>query len=547
MALKILVLQPPVQDLYDTVIRLQPIGLCYLKAAIQKHLPEFQVLVKDYHQGFGRRSIPLPKELVYLRDYYAYPDKSPFSTFYHYYHFGASFEKIAEDVSREQPDLVGISSLFSAYAREVIRCAEAIKARLDVPVIVGGSHVSADPASMLRHDCVDFVIRGEGERPLVEFLRAWQQGEAYEQVPNLGFKRRGEIVLNPIEANYSIDELPLADFSDLPPERYRFEQRPLCFLISSRGCPFSCAFCSVHLTFGKSYRRRSNDSIFQELRQRYHEGYRVFDFEDDNLSVDMAAMKELCQRISDEFPAGELQLLAMNGLSYQQLDRDLLQVMKTAGFSHLNLSLVSADRHTRERSRRPHSLEQYLTIVEEGARLGFQIVSYQILGLPEESLDTMIDTLVLNTQLPVLLGASIFYVTPHMPIIRQFPELSGLDAFVSSRLTAMAIETAQVSRDELFTLFVTARILNFLKGLDVAENSCSLTEVLECAKQAGGRAALGAEILQKLFATRRLFAVVGKDLKPLPRFQADLFFRIWKRLQSICTQQGKLIIGPQDL
>ena len=69
-----------------------------------------------------------------MRDYYAYPDKSPFSAFYQYYHFGASFEDIAEDVAREQPDIVGISSLFSAYSREVIACAEAIKARLGVPI-----------------------------------------------------------------------------------------------------------------------------------------------------------------------------------------------------------------------------------------------------------------------------------------------------------------------------------------------------------------------------------------------------------------------------
>jgi radical SAM superfamily enzyme YgiQ (UPF0313 family) len=346
---KLLLLQPPVQDFYDTTIRLQPIGLCSLKAVVHKYLPEFQVVVKDYHHGHGRRTIPLPGELAYLRDYYAYPDKSPFSAFYQYYHFGASFDDIAEDVVKERPDIVGISSLFSAYSREVVACAEAIKARLDVPILAGGSHVSADPEGMLRHECLDFVIYGEGERPLVEFLRTWQNQHDFGRVPNLGFKRHSEILLNPKAPNYPIDELPPPDLSDLPVARYTFERRPLCFLMTSRGCPHHCSFCSVHSTFGTGYRRRTNTLILEELHQRYDEGYRVFDFEDDNLTYNMAGMKALCRNIIDEFPQGGLQFLAMNGLSYQHLDAELLRLMKAAGFSHLNLSLVSADRQTRNR------------------------------------------------------------------------------------------------------------------------------------------------------------------------------------------------------
>ncbi len=113
--MKLVLIQPPIQDFYDTAIRLQPIGLAYLKAAVKKHLPEWEVVIKDFHQGWGRRTIALPKELAYLRDYYPWPDRSPFSLFHHYYHFGASFETMAQEVVQEKPDLVGISSLFSPY------------------------------------------------------------------------------------------------------------------------------------------------------------------------------------------------------------------------------------------------------------------------------------------------------------------------------------------------------------------------------------------------------------------------------------------------
>ncbi len=539
-AYKLLLLQPPVQDFYDTAIRLQPIGLCYLKAAVQKFLPDFQVVVKDYHQGWGRRTLPLPKELAYLKDYYAYPDKSPFSSFYHYYHFGASFEDLVADVAAEQPDLVGISSLFSPYYREVLRCAEAIKQRWNAPIIVGGAHVSAEPEHMLRHECIDFVVRGEGERPLVEFLRAWMQQSDYNHVSNLGFKQQGKLRLNPLAPNYEIDDIPVPDFSDFPANRYLFEQRPLSFVITSRGCPHRCAFCSVHLTFGHRYRRRSNKAILHELRQRYEAGYRIFDFEDDNLTFDRQAMIELCEKIIEVFPNNDLQFLAMNGLSYHSLDDELLNTMKRAGFTHLNLSLVSANHAVRSQAHRPHSLEHYFNIVHKATQLGFQIVSYQILGLPEESLNSMIATLVINAQLPVLLGASIFYLTPGSPLAQAFPPLTEADVF-KARLTAMAIETPHVTRDNLFTLFVTIRILNFLKGLDLPEKSMPLAEVLHEAEQQGGRTTLGVMILRKLFEQRMLYAVGGNDLKPVRRFQADLFVRVWNQLEQICTQQGRHI------
>ena len=59
--MKVLLIQPPVQDFYDTDVRLQPIGLCYLKAAVKKHIPDIDVIIKDYHGGCGRRTVAIPK------------------------------------------------------------------------------------------------------------------------------------------------------------------------------------------------------------------------------------------------------------------------------------------------------------------------------------------------------------------------------------------------------------------------------------------------------------------------------------------------------
>ena len=541
--MKVVLLQPPVQDFYDTEVRLQPLGLCALKAAVQLHLPGVEVRVRDYRQGWGRRTVKLPAELADLRAYYPVPDRSPFSTFHNYYHFGAGFEALAEEVAREQPDLVGISSLFSAYHQEVLRCTEAIKARIDVPVVVGGAHASAAPETLLAHPAIDFVIRGEGERPLVELLRALGNGGELADVPNLVYRCGKNHVLNPLAENYPLAELPPPDFSDLPVARYRFGRRPLASLIASRGCPHRCRFCSMHGAFGNGYHRRPVESILAEIRLRHAQGYRALDFEDDNLTLARSEMEALCRGIIGEYPEGELALQAMNGVSYLSLDPELLGLMKRAGFSHLNLSLVSLDETICRAMGRPHSVDTYLRIVHEAFRLGFRLVTYQILGLPGESLGSMIETLAFSARLPVLLGASPFYLPPGAPLAEGTGEMDR-ERLVRCRLTALGLE----ARDEIYTLFVATRILNFLKGLPLdAGAEVSLGEALEVACGLGEREALGVEILVRVFREGILCAAAPGGLEPLPRFRSGLFRSLWERLHYIATQTGATIrIGAAE-
>src|SRR5262245_9732350 len=267
--MKLLLIQPPVRDFYDTDVRLQPIGLAYLKAAVVQHLPGLEVVIKDYHGGYGRQTAALPAELGYLREYYPVADKSPFSTFHQYYHFGKSFADIEAEVAALKPDVVGISSLFTPYFREALEVAARVKKRTGAMVVLGGSHASASPESLLSSPHVDYVIRGEGEKPLVEFLRRLQNRASVDDISNLAFKRDGALVLNPLRDNFPVDELPIADLTDLAPGAYTLAGKPMTFMITSRSCPHRCSFCSVHTTFGTDYRRRSLENVLDEIELRY--------------------------------------------------------------------------------------------------------------------------------------------------------------------------------------------------------------------------------------------------------------------------------------
>jgi radical SAM superfamily enzyme YgiQ (UPF0313 family) len=280
------------------------------------------------------------------------------------------------------------------------------------------------------------------------------------------------------------------------------------------------------------------ENVLEEIELRYHQGYRVIDFEDDNLTYYKNIFKDLCRRLIARFPNREMEFVAMNGISYLSLDEELLTLMFQAGFSHLNLALVSSDKTVRETTKRPHTLEAYLKVVHKAVQLGFKIVSYQILGLPNEGLESMIQTLAFNTRLPVLLGASPFYRTPASPIARGI-NLSEED-YVKARLTAMAVETDEFRREDIYTLFIATRVINFLKGLRLSA-STDVNTLLDCSWP-DDRTRIGFELLKLLRETNRLYFWTTKGLRENVKFESEIFFRVLRQAGVIGCQNGEGIV-----
>jgi hypothetical protein len=201
------------------------------------------------------------------------------------------------------------------------------------------------------------------------------------------------------------------------------------------------------------------------------------------------------------------------------------------------LALVSSDKTVRETTKRPHTLEAYLKVVDRAARLGFRMVSYQILGLPNESLDSMAQTLAFNARLPVLLGASPFYLTPDAPIARgiQFSEQD----YVKARLTAMARAGESFNRQDIYTLFIVTRIINFLKRLPL-EGRAALADLIE-RRWDDGRTDLGFQLLRRLAEERMLYFATRKGLIANDKFNSALFFRVLAETKVIGCLNGAAI------
>jgi radical SAM superfamily enzyme YgiQ (UPF0313 family) len=169
--------------------------------------------------------------------------------------------------------------------------------------------------------------------------------------------------------------------------------------------------------------------------------------------------------VIENFGEGKVELTAMNGVSFASLDEELLRLMKRAGFHTINLSYVSADPSTKERMRRPKPLAEFGKILEKAEQIGLNVIAYAILGMPGQTIEEMVDTLIYLMGKRVLIGPSIYYPTPGTPLFERCKSENILPPHLSRwRSSGFPIETKEFDRVDLFTLFRLARVINFIKG-----------------------------------------------------------------------------------
>jgi anaerobic magnesium-protoporphyrin IX monomethyl ester cyclase len=464
--MKVLLVQPPIRDFYRTSIRTQPIGLAYLAASLRESGHEVEILDGQTEE---KKSIPIPSEFSYLREFYPSYDRSPFKLYGGYHHFGMGWDEIRRHIEESGAQVFGISSSFTPYHAEALEIARIVKAwdRRKV-VVMGGAHVSCDPEGVLQSPFVDHVILGEGELRL-PFLLDKIEGKAESDLgaDGSGSKGDGAIRISPLRSFIErLDTVcfPARDLLDL--DRYRIGKKRSTMIITSRGCPHRCTYCSAHLVMGPSFRARSPQAILDEMvecRNRY--GIEIFDIEDDNFTFDSGRAKELMRRIIETFGEESLELSAMNGISFPSLDRELLGLMKRAGFKTVNLSWVSTDPALKEKVNRPGLTTDFDGILRDVEEAGLDAVVYAIFGMPGQRVEEMVETLLSLMGKRVLIGPSIYYPTPGTPLFKKCERGGMLPSQPSRwRSSAFPIETEEFSRLDLVTLLRLARAVNFIKA-----------------------------------------------------------------------------------
>lgn len=459
---KLLLIQPP----YD-ILKIEPktaqppLGLAYLAAILER---DYEVKILDsVVEGYEN-------EEVIDRDFKRY---------------GLNFAEIKTEIEKFNPDVVGVSCLFSTQAEnshKVIKLAKEVSP--DIITVFGGAHPSALPELVMEDHNVDFVVIGEGEYVFRDLLRALELGSGFSGLDGLAFRENGNVrILPKIGYIQDIDGLPFPARHLLSMEKYfrintpmgtTARRMPNTCISTSRGCPANCIFCSIHTVWGRKYRTRSPENVIAEIELLVNK-YRVreLQFYDDNLTFDRAR----AFRIFDEMIKRRLDLLwtTPNGVAIWALDEELLAKMEESGCYKISLGIESGDDYVLHRIiQKPLDLNKVEPIISFCKKLGMAVDAFFVVGFPGETKRQMEKTLRFARKLKVD-NLNITIATPH-PGTRLY-EICEREKYLKPSFNFKAIRSRRGQIDTpLFTAKEVEKMVsrvNFISRLELMLRSPS--------------------------------------------------------------------------
>lgn len=332
-------------------------------------------------------------------------------------------DEVAAEVFIEKPRLVAIAvfghqpSASTQQMDGASKTAHAIKAIYpETKIIMLGGHVSALPEQTLREEtAVDLVCKGEGPVTiwrLLENYRHWQgtDGFVLQDVPGLGWMNNsGEPVINPEAPLLDVSELHGDAWDLLPMHLYRAhnwqcfgdlsKREPYAAIYTSLGCPYKCSFCCINAPFSSNrYRMRNPQDVVTEvwmLRRKYN--VKTFKIIDEMFVLNEAHYTKICELLTPLNASDD-----MNFWAYARVDTvkaGHLKLMRRAGIKWLALGIESGSKYVRDGSNKRLKNDDIEKTVREIQAAGINVIGNYIFGLPDDTLESMQETLALAMEL----------------------------------------------------------------------------------------------------------------------------------------------------
>jgi anaerobic magnesium-protoporphyrin IX monomethyl ester cyclase len=320
--------------------------------------------------------------------------------------YGLEFGEIRRRILEIQPQIVGITCLFSSQSDLVLTLARAVKeVDRSIVVVVGGIHASYLPASMLAEDAVDYVVCGEGEHVLAELVEWYLRGRgSLDQVPGIAYRDRDASVrITAPATRVPLSHLPAPARDIMPMRRYwdiglfsnpYSKSKKVITLLTSRGCPERCVFCSSAEFFGHSMRFTPVEAVIEEIRYCAEVlGGEEFQFLDDTFTINRQRVLEICEGIKPL----KISACTPNGIRvdyHPTKKREMFRAMKEAGFYQVTFAIESGNQWVLD-----HLIKKRLDLstVEPSIRIaqeeGLLVHTFFMLGLPGETRSQMADTI----------------------------------------------------------------------------------------------------------------------------------------------------------
>jgi magnesium-protoporphyrin IX monomethyl ester (oxidative) cyclase len=266
---------------------------------------------------------------------------------------GMSFEQIKMEISSRKPDIVGIAGPFTCQIEHSLKVSSLAKeVDPNILTVVGGPHVTVVPKGFLEEaKNVDIAVTGEGEYTMRDIAEHFLGKKQLSDILGIAYRENGQVKVNsPRPFNTNLDELPYPAYDHVDMERYlspkkigyrSFRDRAIP-MITSRGCPYNCCFCSVHLHMGRGFRAHSPSYVLNHI-QYVVDKFKVKNlfFEDDNLTFDLKRFETICDGLIEQ--KIKVGWETPNGVRADCLNLPLLKKMKQSGCQSVFFGVESGD------------------------------------------------------------------------------------------------------------------------------------------------------------------------------------------------------------
>jgi radical SAM superfamily enzyme YgiQ (UPF0313 family) len=274
-------------------------------------------------------------------------------------------------------DVVAISAITST-APQSYRLADTVRAAGRIAVL-GGTHVSFLPEEGLQH--ADFVIRGEGEFAFQELVDALQAGSGFEKIQNLSYLVDGRVVSNPERAKIAnLDVNPIPDYRLIT----GWKPGGVISVATSRGCPFSCTFCSVPGMYGHAFRTHSIGRVLEELES--HRGNMYTFFADDIFTANKKRVKELLRGMIDRDLTPEW---GAQVRTETVDDPELLQLMRDSNCFNVYVGFESINPRTLKLFQKKQDVAKIERSIERFHAHKIRIHGMFVVGSDEDDVETL--------------------------------------------------------------------------------------------------------------------------------------------------------------
>lgn len=284
-------------------------------------------------------------------------------------------------------DVIGISAITSTAPRSYA-LADQLRKKKKI-VFMGGPHVTYMPQEALLH--CDFVLRGEADDHIADFIRALETGTGFEKIPGLSYGKGDRAIHNHISAACKdLDTLPCPDFSLVAGLETEYVKKlDITPVMTSRGCPYDCSFCSVTGMFGQKYRFRSAERVIEELRRNKDHGGKWVFFYDDNFCANKERTKELLRAMIKEgiTPHWTAQVRVEVAK-----DPELLDLMVRSGCHTVYIGFESVNPETLKAYNKKQSIGDIRACIKTLHAHGIRIHGMFVFGSDNDTKDTLEET-----------------------------------------------------------------------------------------------------------------------------------------------------------